>query len=113
MLIFVALPVIYADFFFFFFYNCHKIILNEKNVTNGLTFFCLFCLCNIIFLLRMFLRVTFLTEHAVAEDDLGEERVVLQCSPQHAAGVHADALPAQVQSAAARRRPRVVQLSQH
>lgn len=60
-----------------------------------------------------FTAPTFLTEHAVTEDDLREDGVVLQNSSQHAAGVCGDALPAQVQSAAARRRSRVVQLRQH
>lgn len=56
---------------------------------------------------------TFLTEHAVAEEDLCEDSVALQDSSQHAAGVCGDALTAQVQSAAGGHCPRVMQLSQH
>ncbi len=75
----------------------------------------LLCLCNkqCLYFFGPSPALTFLTEHAVAEEDLCEDSVALQDSSQHAAGVCGDALTAQVQSAAARHCPRVMQLSQN
>ncbi len=75
----------------------------------------LLCLCNkqCLYFFVPSPALTFLTEHAVAEEDLCEDSVALQDSSQHAAGVCGDALTPQVQSAAARHCPRVMQLSQN